>query len=146
METTQQPPIACCLGAGEYQNRIAWIENLTRRALKGHARHDLTLCLSYAPEATAEVEKMVEQERICCPFLTFELNRSAEAVSVKITAPEAARNTADMLFGQFLGGSASWACAPAGGDAPFCAILPPERDPIHDGSRKRETRPTIRRR
>jgi hypothetical protein len=106
METREQPPITCCLGAVEYQNRTAWIENLTRRALKGHARHDLTLFLSYAPEATAEVERMVEQERICCPFLTFELDQSLDAVSVRITAPEAARNSADMLFEQFLGGSA----------------------------------------
>jgi hypothetical protein len=104
MDDTDQPPIACCLGATEYQSRIAWIENLTRQALRSHARDDLVLRLSYTPEAAAEVRKMVEQERICCPFLTFDLHQSYEAASVTITATEAARDSADMLFGQFLSG------------------------------------------
>jgi hypothetical protein len=98
------PPVACCLSAGEYQGRIAWIEILTRRALQSHARDDLVLCLSYAPEAAPDVRQMVEQERTCCPFLTFDLDQSPKAVRLKITAPEAARDSADMLFGQFLSG------------------------------------------
>jgi hypothetical protein len=104
METTEQPPIACCLGAREYQSRIAWIENLTVRALQSHARDDLVLHISYTPEAAPEVRRMVERERMCCPFLTFDLDQSLEAVSVRITVPEPARDSADMLFGQFLGG------------------------------------------
>jgi hypothetical protein len=103
--TTEQPPIVCCLSTDEYQSRIAWIENLTQRALQSHVRDDLALLLFYAPEAAPEVRRMVEQERICCPFLTFDLDQSLRAVSVRITAPEAARDSADMLlFGQFLGG------------------------------------------
>ena len=101
---TKPPPVACCLSAGEYQDRIAWIESLALRALQSHARDDLVLCLSYAPEAAPDVRKMVDQERICCPFLTFDLDHSPEAVRLKIIAPEAARDSADMLFGQFLSG------------------------------------------
>ncbi len=87
MNDRGQPPIACSLGATEYRSRIAWIENLTRQALRSHVRDDLVLRLSYTPEAAADVRKMVEQERICCPFLTFDLQQSPEAASVTITAP-----------------------------------------------------------
>jgi len=103
--TTEQPPIVCCLSANEHQSRIAWIINLALRALRSHVRDDLVLLLFYAPEAAPEVQRMVEQERICCPFLTFEMDQSLKAASVRIIAPEAARDSADMLFGPFLGGA-----------------------------------------
>ena len=103
-ESLSDQSLACCLSAGEYQNRLAWIETLTRKALRSHARDDLVLRLVYAPEAAAEVRKMVEQERICCAFLMFDLEHETSAVRVTITVPEAARASADMLFGPFLGG------------------------------------------
>ena len=101
-ESPSDQSLACCLSAGEYQNRLAWIETLTRKALRSHARDDLVLHLAYAPEAAAEVRKMVEQERICCAFLMFDLEHEPSAVRVTITVPEAARASADMLFGSFL--------------------------------------------
>ncbi len=103
MGMTEQPPIVCCLRMDEYRSRIAWIEDLTLRALQSHVRDDLVLLLFYAPEAAPDVRRMVEQERICCPFLTFDLDQSLKAASVRIIAPEAVRDFADMLFGQFLG-------------------------------------------
>jgi len=104
MSDGEQPPVACCLSAGEYQTRLAWIENLTRKALRTHARDDLVLRLVYAPEAAGEVRKLVEQERMCCAFLMFSLDQRPDAVSVTITAPEAARDSIDVLFGHFLTG------------------------------------------
>jgi hypothetical protein len=86
---SEQPPIACCLSAGDYQHRIAWIERLTSEALRSSARDDLVLRLLYASEAAGEVQKMVEQERICCAFLIFDLDERADAVCATITAPEA---------------------------------------------------------
>jgi hypothetical protein len=101
-ETPSAPPFTCCLSAGVYRNRIAWIESLTRRALRSHARDDLVLGLAYAPEAAADVRKIVKQERICCAFLMFDLKEEADCIRVTITVPEAARASADMLFGHFL--------------------------------------------
>ncbi len=101
-ETPSAPPFTCCLSAGVYRNRIAWIESLTRRALRSHVRDDLVLSLAYAPEAAADVRKMVEQERICCAFLTFDLKEEADCIRVTITVPQAARDSANMLFGHFL--------------------------------------------
>jgi hypothetical protein len=102
MGVSKQPPIACRLSIGEYQSRVAWIEGLTRKSLRGRTRDDLVLRLFFAPEAVTEVLKMIEQERICCAFLTFDIDQRKDAVCVTITAPEAAREAAHMLFGQFL--------------------------------------------
>jgi hypothetical protein len=104
MSISEQPSLACCLSPGDYQKRIAWIEDLTRKALRSYVRDDLVLRLFYAPHAAEDVQWMVEQERICCAFLTFDLDRRTDAACVTITAPEAARESADMLFEPFLGG------------------------------------------
>jgi hypothetical protein len=98
------PPLACCLSTRDYKNRTAWIENLARTALRNHVRDDLVLRLVYAPYAAEDVQWMVAQERICCAFLTFDLDRRTDAVCVTITVPEAARESADMLFEPFLAG------------------------------------------
>lgn len=97
-----QPPIACTLGVQEFAGRIAWIEDLTRRALRDHIRDDLMLRLTYAPDAAAEVRDMVERERACCNFMTFDLHETPDLVTVAIIVPESARDAADMLFGLFL--------------------------------------------
>ena len=107
MSLSARPPVACCLSAGEYQSRIAWIESLARKSLREHVRDGLVLRLIYKQEAAGEVRRMVEQKRQCCAFLAFDLEQQPDAVCVAITAPEAAREAADGLFGQFLAGQAT---------------------------------------
>ena len=105
MDAIERKPIACCLGADDYRERSAWIEDLTHRALRQHTRSDLVLDLSYALEAASDVQNMVEQERICCPFLDFHFIETPDAVNVTIIVPESARESANMLFQPFLGGA-----------------------------------------
>jgi hypothetical protein len=105
MSIAEQPPLACCLSPGDYQNRIAWIEDLTRKALRNYVRDDLVLRLFYAPAYAVDVRTMIEQERICCAFLAFDLDQRTDAACVTITAPEAARASVDMLFKPFLAAS-----------------------------------------
>jgi hypothetical protein len=107
MGDSKPPPLTCCLITGDYQNRITWIEDLARRALRCHTHHDLVLRLFYAPESAEEVKRMVEQERMCCAFLTFDVNQQTDALSVTITAPETAQEAADTLFRPFVGGSSA---------------------------------------
>jgi hypothetical protein len=104
MVDLEQPPIGCCLSAGDYQRRIAWIGSLARQALQKHDRDDLVLRLVYAPEAAEQVREMVEREHLCCAGLTFDLPKRIDAVNVVITAPENAREAAEDLFGQFVPG------------------------------------------
>jgi hypothetical protein len=95
-------PMACSLAPAAYDARIILIESLAKRALRGQARSGLMLFLRYAPEVAVEVQQLVDQERKCCPFLTFELLHSEDACCLTITAPEAARESADLLFAPFL--------------------------------------------
>ena len=97
-----QQPIACTLTAGDLRNRLAWIAAFNRDALRGYDRADLTLRLRYAPHAVQQVGELMRQEQACCAFLTFEMHEEPDAVTLTITAPEAARSTVDALFEAFL--------------------------------------------
>jgi len=119
MTMIEAPPIACTLNPSEYKVRLAWIGSLTRDSLRGHERRDLVLDLRYAPEAAARVGEMVRNEQACCSFLTFDLRETSDEIRLTITAPEAARETADVLFQQFLPNpTASSACGCAAPAAP----------------------------
>src|SRR4051812_43270285 len=88
---TDPPPIACTLGAGDYAERLAWIATLNGDALLTHRRHDLTLDLTYAPEAAAQVRELVRREEACCAFLRFTVDVTSDAVHLRIEAPATAR-------------------------------------------------------
>lgn len=103
--------IACTLSAGAYQTRIADIAALNRDALRDFERTDLTLVLTYAPEALTRVREMVRREQECCRFLHFEIIEASDAVRVWVVAPEEARVAAESLFAEFAaGGSNTPAC------------------------------------
>ena len=102
MNQHDEPPIACTLQGGSYQERLAWIADLARDGLRSHARQDLMLDLRYAQEVAARVQEMVRKEEECCAFLTFVLTEADDEVRLTITAPERAREVADGLFEQFV--------------------------------------------
>mgnify|MGYP003383219465 FL=1 len=76
----QETPIACTLGADDFKQRAADIRDLARRALLDARQTPLTLALTYAPEAADEVRALMTKEQECCPFLTFGMKQSADAV------------------------------------------------------------------
>jgi hypothetical protein len=94
-------PIACSLGAGDFQARVAWIAELNAAALQSHRRDDLRLELTYAASASEQVLQMVRGEQACCAFLTFEVRDEPGLVRVTIQAPEAAREAAETVFEPF---------------------------------------------
>src|SRR6267378_3945566 len=89
------------LRAPHFRDGLAWIAELTRDAVRGYERVDLTLKLRYAREAVERVQEMVRKERACCAFLTFEMREQADEVWLTIEAPEDARTMADALFEPF---------------------------------------------
>ncbi|QIH73107.1 hypothetical protein GYM46_09195 [Brevundimonas mediterranea] len=95
-------PIACTLGAGDYQERVRWIADLNQRSLQSHRRDDLTLHIDYEAGALADVEELVRKETACCAFLTFEIEPRLGSVCLVVTAPEDARLAADTLFEDFI--------------------------------------------
>jgi hypothetical protein len=112
MTGSKQPPIACTLTPGDYRDRLSWITQLARDALRGSERHDLGIELRYAPEAAARVREMVRREQLCCAFLTFDLRESPEEIQLTVRAPEEARGALDTIFGQFLASGAAPAADP----------------------------------
>lgn len=117
---TDDAPIACTLGAGDFKARIAWIAALNTEALREVRRDDLTLHLVYASDASDRVRQMVAQERACCAFLRFELSETKDSIRLTITAPETARTAAETVFEPFQARrapdpSAASACGCAGG-------------------------------
>lgn len=98
---TEEAPIACTLGAGDFKDRTAEIRDLARRELRNAKRTPLTLTLTYAPEAIDEVRALMAKEQECCPFLIFGLKQTADAVELAIIAPPSAQEAADVLFDHF---------------------------------------------
>lgn len=100
--TREEKPIACTLGIGDYKDRMAWIRALNKRALRDHARDGLALRLRYASDAADTVRELMRRETACCGFLRFELREAPDAVQLTITAPDSARDAAEMLFEQIV--------------------------------------------
>ena len=100
-EIDTAPPIACTLDIGSFKARLAWIGDLNARALTTSRRSDLALTLEYRREALDDVRKLVRGEQACCAFLDFRLDERGDKLTLTVTAPEAARDAADMLFEQF---------------------------------------------
>jgi hypothetical protein len=103
-ETSSAPAgsaIACRLEGDDYRRRLASIGELARAALLDHRRDNHSLSLAYGPEAAARVRRMVEEERVCCPFLAIELEETPVAVFVKITPPPLDPAMLDVLFDHF---------------------------------------------
>jgi hypothetical protein len=94
-------PVACTLGPRDFRQRLAWIANLNRDALRAKHRDGLRLELTYAPAALDRVREMVAREQDCCAFLTFDLQQEVDAVGLVIKAPEDARDALDAVFEPF---------------------------------------------
>ena len=105
---TETRPITCALTGIDFKDRLAWIEELTRDALRGYERAGLSLTLRYAAHAKQRVEELVRKEQACCSFLSFKISELADELWLTIKAPEDAPTTVNALFEPFL---LSAACA-----------------------------------
>jgi hypothetical protein len=101
----EKPPIACTLTGDDFAQRTAWIRQLANEHLSAVRRTPLSLELTYAPAAAAKVRDMVRKEQLCCAFLTFDLRETEDGIHLTVTAPEEARDAADMLFDHFAPGA-----------------------------------------
>ena len=102
MTARNEPPVACTLGGSAYHERLVWIAQLNRDGLRAHRRFALSLELDYATEVRDRVYQMVRQESECCAFLEFVVDESPDHISVTITVPPRASDTAEELLAPFL--------------------------------------------
>lgn len=109
-------PIACTLSAGDFKLRLAAIAELNAKSLQSAERDGLRLQLVYDRNAREEVEHMVNRERDCCAFLTFEIHEQERQILVLIGASEEAREAAESLFDQLSGKSPAAAASTCGCD------------------------------
>lgn len=93
--------IACTLHADDFKSRAAWIRGIAEQHLRKSMRSPLTLYLVYDQKAEDDVREMVRKEQECCSFLRFDLSVANGEVHLLITAPELAREAADILFDHF---------------------------------------------
>ena len=118
--TDRHPLLACTLTADALQRRLAWIHRVTRESLLTHRVDGPMLALSYRIDAKADLERIVAQERLCCPFLRFELREVQDTVRLTIEAPVGQGDDARWLFDQFLpqasGSAPARGCACPPGD------------------------------
>lgn len=113
---TSTAPIACTLGAGAYRERLAWIAELNRTALRSTRREGARLTLTFDRSAVGRVREMIHRERQCCAFLDFELCEEENNATLVVTAPEADQDALGAVFDPFLTVSnptGGCTCAPA---------------------------------
>ena len=92
-------PIACSLNAEELPRRLAEIRAIGADALLTTDGGGLRF---RKDETTrARLEAIVAAESECCAFLTFDLRATADALELRITAPEGAEALADELVNAF---------------------------------------------
>jgi hypothetical protein len=94
-------PIACTLTADDFAQRADWIRALASNHLLSVTRSPLTLQLTYAPAAARQIKELVRKEQACCAFLTFDIQQSEKEIRLTVTAPDEAREAADLLFAHF---------------------------------------------
>jgi hypothetical protein len=112
--TSEPAPIACTLGPADFRQRLAWIADLNRDALRAQHRDGLRLELTYAPTALDRVREMIAREQDCCAFLTFDLQQEADAIRLVIEAPEDARDALDAMLEPFEAREPAAECSSAG--------------------------------
>lgn len=100
---SKEVPVACDLPPGDFDQRLAWIAKLNRTALLRTQREGRRLILTYGRSQAGLVHEMVDRERQCCGFLSFEVTKGQDSVTLVIEAPEEVADfVPHLLFGLLL--------------------------------------------
>jgi hypothetical protein len=96
-------PIACSLGAGDLEMRLAEIQAIGSDALLGHESVEGIQRLRFRADAGVRVrlESIVAAEAACCPFLDLGLECDGDELILSIAAPADAESLAAGLAGAF---------------------------------------------
>ncbi len=99
-------PIACSLGAGELQQRLAAIAEVGARSLLSRTMHGESHLLRFRldPGTRRQLEGIVAAEAECCSFLDLSLREDKGELVMSIAAAENARAVAGDLARAFGGG------------------------------------------
>lgn len=106
---TEEPLIACSLGADDLERRLAEIATIGEESLIGHTAEDGRHVLRFHSDTPTRrrLEEIVAAEAECCSFLDLSLEERRGELALSIAAPEEGRVIADELAAAFSRASAS---------------------------------------
>jgi len=82
------PAYACTLGPDELRERVAQWRELAADELERRVEGaGLTVRYRASPDVARRLRWLVDAERRCCPFLSFELGEEGDAIRMVVTAP-----------------------------------------------------------
>lgn len=98
-------PIACSLDGAGLEARLEEWRALRRDALIAESRHGNVRTTTWSPrgDVRERLERLVEAEGACCPFLQLELFEERDALRLDTTVPPEAEAVFD-LFASSLAG------------------------------------------
>jgi hypothetical protein len=104
---TDHAPIACSLGAGELEQRLAAIAEIGADSLISRDVDDRRHLLRFRAGAANRIklEEIVAAEEECCSFLDLSLADEGGELVLSIAAPEDSQALADDLARAFAGAS-----------------------------------------
>src|SRR3546814_18963989 len=114
---SEEVPVACALPPGDFNQRLAWIAALNRTALLRTQREDRRLLLTYDRSQAGLVHEMVDRERQCCGFLSFQVTTGQDGVTLVIEAPKEVADVLDTVFAPFLEEIGRAPCRERGGQS-----------------------------
>ena len=98
-----QPPIACSLTAPELgERRRAVLEFLRRHGREQRPLpNGYRLCFEQSDDVMASLAALIETERACCPFLSFQMIVEPDhgPVSLELTGPAGTREFLEAELG-----------------------------------------------
>ena len=97
-------PLACSLDTAKRPRRLAQIRTVGRDSLLSVGPQG-TLRFSNDLGSRERLEAIIAAESRCCPFLSFDLARSAGELILTITAPDGAEPLAQDLVDAFAAGA-----------------------------------------
>jgi hypothetical protein len=103
MSAKPQPPVACSLSAADAETRQAQWRGLLSRAAVSRTTIAGGMRVERRPESNirAELARLVELERECCPFLELTIEETKEgALALSVTAPTDAEGIVKELLAQ----------------------------------------------
>jgi hypothetical protein len=96
-------PIACSLSAEDQSKRLLEMASLSNRILGVQMSGDRDAVVEFHGDLETKIrlERMVDAERECCPFLELALSDHGSRLAVSISGPEGAEGVIQEIVGAF---------------------------------------------
>ncbi len=93
---------SCSLSPTRFVGRIAWLKDLSSRALVSHTIGQNQAELNYKINAHKDIEELIRRESACCSFFTFSISEENNVILLAISWPSEKQESAINLFSNFL--------------------------------------------